>query len=280
MGCGNAASPLGSLSPLQLRMRNWRFRRPVHAMNPHARADEKLNLWLHWIARFHVSTHPIYARLLGLSAVDAGHHYAFHQRLVTRGLLTRVQVPGRVRPFSLYALTGAAHRNFVLPGSPLSPAALSRYVGRAEFAHDLAVQWYIAGQPSASAVATADPVVWPRESVRPDGVLPEADPIAVEVELQQKTESRIYRTFLAHAESIARGRFAHVRYVFVNDALRRNYVKRFDAVEWPHYHYEAASKRYRALPEPYAFPTEHPLRSRFTFEVQPLWPLTSFLPTT
>jgi len=242
-------------------------------MNPHVRADEKLQLWLQWLARFTVSTHPVYVRLLGLAAVDAGHHYAFHQRLVSRGLLTRIHVPGRIRPFSIYALTGAAHRNFVLPGSPLSPAALARYVARAEFAHDLAVQWYIAGQSCAAAVAAAEPMVWPRDSVRPDGILPLAEPVAVEVELQQKTESRIYRAFLAHAESIARGRFAHVRYIFQSDALRRNYVKRFDATEWPHFHYDAASKRYRALPEPYAFPPEHPLRSRFTFEVQPLWPL-------
>jgi hypothetical protein len=244
------------------------------------RRDFKVEAWLRWVGHWHVSAHPVFVRLFGFSLAESGRHYYFHRALAERKLIRSIVVPGRVRAFSAYAITGPAVHRYGLLTSPLTPVGLERFVARTEFSHDLAAQWYVAGQPGA-----LDMVKQPRSPAEqgkasPDAVLLLPQRTAIEIELRQKSVSRIYRAFLAHAHAISEGSYHSVRYVFTDAALRDNYVRRFKEEAWPHFIYDASARRYRALPEPYAFPAEHPLRDRFQFLVEPLWPVTPFLHTT
>src|SRR5690606_31218192 len=111
---------------------------------------------------------------------------------------------------TVYSATPLAAAHGLLgAGEPLAPADRARALARPSAAHDLAVQHYVA------TITGARPGV----AMDVEGIQHQPDAITethtcFEIELNQKSDSRIYRTFLFYAHAIGTGTVKDVRFVF------------------------------------------------------------------
>lgn len=161
----------------------------------------------------------------------------------------------------------AAAHGLLGDGEPLSPADRARALARPSAAHDLAVQAYVA-----SLTGARPPIAMEIEGIQhqPDAITETLS--CYEIELNQKSDSRIYRSYLFYAHAIGAGQIRDVRYVFRSDLIADAYRRRFAETEWPDVVYSADRRRY-VTREPFTVDPEHPVRASFSFVVEShLWP--------
>jgi hypothetical protein len=79
----------------------------------------------------------------------------------------------------------------------------------------------------------------------PDAVLIKGDKkTALEVELTQKTRSKIFLAFTDHARAFRDGGYHAIEYVFDDAQMCKTYQTIFDEERWPVFRYSKEKKRY------------------------------------
>lgn len=230
----------------------------------------KVSTMVRWLSTWRYSSPTVLARLLRLKHV---HHLTpLLNSLEERDALVRY-VGFRAYPrIPLYTLapgcTGLFPSEEVRP--PMSRAHFERVRRSPIVHHDLSLQFYVAGvdQPLAVRPGSRDAA-----AITPDALLAApAGTTALELEQTVKSPPRIFRALVAHAEAFERGEYTAVRYVFPTADKKALYVERFNHIVWPRFHYFADTKRYASVGDPLIVANDDPIRSRFHFEVSPLWP--------
>jgi len=239
-----------------------------------ARYREKLSLWLQWLGVWRFSTVEIYRRLFRYK--PSPRHLAWLRSACREGLLTESDALIRGRHVAVFCLGPRAQLaapDKALPAAP-SDTAISRFLGRPAAAHDLAIQWFAATSDDPIA---ARPASGPAQrDGTPDLYLPAENGLAwaYELEVTRKSRARVFRCLSAHMEAVQNGELAGVRYLFVDEAVRRAYVELFAETYWPRFHYFAPQRKYAPIGDPFVVPQDSPLRRLFHFDtVDDLWPI-------
>lgn len=237
-----------------------------YAGNRIARFHEKRGLWYGWLGYWGYSTLDVYRRLLGYRNSPA--HARWLRTECERGFMSGTRGLLGYPNLTVYTATPLAAAHGLLgPGDAMAASDCARFLGRPAAAHDLAVQHYVAP------IATARPC----SAMDVNGIQhqPDAitdDRVCYEIELTQKSDSRIYRFFLFYAYAISDGTVREVHFVFRSPAIADAYQRRFAETEWPDALYDAHRRRYVAR-EPYTVDADHPIRAAFHFHVEShLWP--------
>jgi len=186
---------------------------------------------------------------------------------VDRGFLTASKGFLGYPTIVVYCATPLAAAHGLLGnGEPMAPADRARALGRPSAAHDLAVQHYVAS----SASAAPGPVMEVQGfQHQPDALI---DRHCVEIELTQKSDPRIFRTYLFYAHAIANDRINSVRFVFRSQSLADAYLARFAETSWVDSQYNADRRKY-VRRDPFLVEADHALRPRFEFVTESaLWP--------
>ncbi|WKB50500.1 hypothetical protein [Eleftheria terrae] len=234
--------------------------------NPRGRGEEKLRAVLLWICRFHYSNAAVMMQLLGLKHFT---NVTYFSRLVSKGLLKRIEIPTLRRP--VYMLTPAGLST--LEGVP--EAAYyhvdERRIAASLARHSLAVQRAVLNRRSSWDRVVPERLLKERGKKIPDAVLMSGEAkTALEVELTYKTRTKIYLAFTDHARAIRDGAYAKVEYVFVDPVMRDSYRSAFEEELWPVYRWNEKTRRYDRDREMFRPDSLKGLKEAVTFTVEDL----------
>ena len=240
-------------------------------MNKRARFDEKRDFVILWMLEFHVATRSILCGALGIKSKNQN---SFFLSLKKSGLFEIVRHPLLSEQFWMLNFQGKQYAARLSEKAERYHATPSRVVNSTTV-HTLCVQRAILELRPDGITTPVDfqperMITTIEQQKRPDALLnEEGDVIALEVELTQKSRSRIYLGFMDHIENMKAQLYERVVYVFPTQALKDTYQRRFDQPQWP-VHYRDKYGKIRAQmdgdSQVMANADSEAIRSRFTFD--------------
>ena len=212
------------------------------------RGREKIEAVICWLARFGFSDRKVLANLLDVT--KAGNS-AFFRRLASSSFIRTHEMPDIAyvgRPRILYSLTdsGYGYASMLLPDLEIKrKPALPTWITQV---HSLAIQRDLIRQERDGLCASyVSEIELSRMTLAhsPDAILTRVDGSreALEIELTQKSESRIYHIFLGHVRNIGEGAYRHVRYIFRSPGLRKKYESLYLREVWPIYKVNSRTRK-------------------------------------
>lgn len=206
-----------------------------------ARAREKREFVLCWLAEFHYSTRRVLAQALGLQALGQG---GFFQRLEKANLIRIASVPTISERLILLSPNGLEHAR-ALTAHALVYGTDASKINSSTVIHTLSVQ--IAAlrmQRDIHKITHERHLDFASRVKLPDAIIDvDASKTGLEVELTHKNNARIYRGFIDSLQNIKEGQYERVRYVFDRRLLMDHYLKLFKEPSWPVYEREPKSHR-------------------------------------
>lgn len=208
-----------------------------YVRNSRSRSNEKLELLLEMLFKFHVSTKELILRRMGLATNS---HYNYFRKIEQQDLIKKVPVYS-IRSKHVYMLTNLGKQ---IAYEKLNEAAEystdPNKINHSFLRHDLAVQKAVIDRLSPNTKFTSErhlPKLSLGEKKKPDACLEdEGKKTVLEVELTPKSDVRIYRAFTALADAILNNHYQEVIYIFPTDAIKKYYLERFNKILWPTYH--------------------------------------------
>lgn len=209
--------------------------------NSFARASEKRELVLCWLAEFHYSTRRTLGEVLGLRPAGQG---AFFKRLVDQNLVRTVAVPTVLEKLILLTRNGLEHARALTPRAIQYNTEPSK-ITSSTVIHNLSVQLVaVRMQRDIRKISSERHLDFATRVKLPDAVVEtDAGKIGLEVELTHKNTARIYRGFLDSIQAIKADHYQHARYVFQRQPLLNAYVDHFREERWPVYDRDPKSHR-------------------------------------
>jgi len=209
--------------------------------NSFARALEKREYVLCWLAEFHYSTRRVIAEALGLRAEGQG---GFFKRLERDNLVRSVQVPTILERLILLTPNGLEHAR-ALTARATSYTTEPSKITSSTVIHNLSVQLAaLRMQRDVRKIMFERHLEFATRIKLPDAVVEtDSGRLALEVELTHKNTARIYRAFIDSIQNIKEGHYARVRYIFHRKLLLDHYFELFRAPTWPYYDREPKSHR-------------------------------------
>jgi hypothetical protein len=237
----------------------------------HATYQRKRALVLRWIGTWRFTTPHVVQALLGYAytRTAADTLATFKNNSYLARYTNSIFAMPQVSAFTLTPTAAILAPELDLPATLPSRTVMSRYFGRPSIHHEIATQLYLAKNGHTNAVR---PVASDESIPTPDALFGVDNLTALEIELNSKSNARLYEKFVRHVEAIAAGAYAHVHYVFPSSDIAASYRSRFAETEWPRFVYDTDTQRYIHAGVAMSVPPDHPMRSRFTFETSPLWP--------
>ena len=237
----------------------------------HQRGKDKIEQVVRWLAMFDYSDRQTIARMLGVSAVGQA---AFFQKLPDTGFFSVEPVPGMRR--ALFSLTDTGHEY----ASMLSPDVVFKRRKRMPawiyLVHSLSIQAAVLNRGDSVRTFRTEKTLGGLKATHvPDAVvcMEDGTDIALEVELSQKSNGRIYHIFLAHLRNMSEGHYKRVMYLFNNDGLAQLYRAKFEATKWPIYRIDPKTHKL-GLDATRTFDATGVIeRQTFTFAKEPLYDL-------
>lgn len=206
-----------------------------------ARAKEKREFVLCWLAEFHYSTRRVIAQALGLQVQGQG---GFFQRLERANLVRTLSVPTISERLLLLTPNGLEHAR-ALTARALFYTTEPAKVTSSTVIHNLSVQLAaLRMQRDLRKITFERHLDFAARTKLPDAIIEtDVSKIALEVELTHKNNARIYRGFIDSIQNIKEGHYARVRYVFDRMNLMHHYVELFREKAWPVYDRDSKSHR-------------------------------------
>lgn len=240
-------------------------------MNKRARFDEKRDFVIHWMLEFHVATRSILCGALGINSKNQN---SFFLSLKKSGLFEIVRHPLLKEQLWMLNFQGKQYAARLSEKAERYHATPSRVVNSTTV-HTLSVQRAIIDIKGAGIALPFDfqserMITTIEQQKRPDAlVTDDQDVLALEVELTQKSRSRIYLGFMDHIENMKAQLYERVLYVFPTQALCDGYKRRFDQPQWP-VHFRNKYGKIRAQmdgdSQVMAKADSEAIRSRFRFD--------------
>lgn len=234
--------------------------------NPHLRGQEKRREILLWLAEYQYSTITIMSQFLGLNSAG---QWAFFNRLIDTGLLHRFGVPTVGEKIFLLTREGkelAAGLTEKALNCITEPARIPVATVR----HNLCVQRAVLERlkKNMGTEHTFERHLYFTDRDKlPDALLTfDGQSTALEIELSHKNTNRIFRAFFDHIKAMQGKYYYDVEYVFCNETLCQNYLKKFNQKEWPRV--ERSDGRLRQTGMTFEPDTVPSLKDRFRFVVQ------------
>lgn len=239
-------------------------------MDKKKRYQEKVDYVVLWLLEFGCSTPSLICSAMQLERKNQGH---FFLSLKKSGLVKVVK--SQLIPEEIYLLSSEGK----VRGSYLSIKAEKYWFTASKIVMSTTVHSFSIQRAIIDRWSTAIPFSFQSErfithiqqSKRPDALIDEnGSVIALEVELTQKSSSRIYLGYRNHLNFLKEGLYQKVLYVFPNEALKRNYVTRFDKDLWPLFVRDKHGKirPEKSEGEPLEAEIKEGVRARFEFAVQ------------
>lgn len=204
-------------------------------MDKRKRFKEKVDFVVLWLLEFGCSTPSLMCRAMDLNRANQGH---FFLSLKKSGLVRTIKNPLVGEEIYLLSVEGKNHGAFLSEKAEkywLSPSkvVMSTTVHSFSIQRTIAERWGVSLPFKFQSERFIEHI---HQSKRPDALIDdEGVVVALEVELTQKSSSRIFLGFLNHLEALKEGLYQKVLYVFPSEALKKSYVKRFDQPEWPRF---------------------------------------------
>lgn len=205
------------------------------------RSNAKLELVIKWLGWFDYSDRETLTSMLGVSRNGQN---AFFNRLEASGFVKVDKAPGIRRVIYTLGDAGFEYALVLLPNLDLKRR--KRLPSWVTLIHTLSVQSAIIARLPLIADIKPEKTLKHLRAVRlPDAIITQHDGavIALEVELNHKSSSRVYSIFLSHLKNIRNRNYDQVEYIFPNDALRNLYQEKFDQPIWPIYRAKAGSTK-------------------------------------
>lgn len=203
-------------------------------MNKHARYEEKRDLLICWILEFQYTTINIFCMVMKLKRTNQSR---FILSLKKSGLFHFVKSPLHREEIIILSKLGREYSAMLSPKHESYSMTQSR-ITSSTLVHSLQIQ--------KSIIRRCDDIKFPfnfffEKSIhdievgkRPDALIDfDGTVTALEIELTQKNNKRIYLGFLEQIENMRQGHYANVEYVFLSDSMTRIYQNKFDAESWP-----------------------------------------------
>lgn len=264
-------------SNFKLRNRNFSsHRRGKIYMDRRARYTEKRDFVIHWLLEFGYSTPKILCEALGLDRKNQGH---FFTSLKKSGLFVTTRYPLIREYLILLSYPGKEFAGLLSEKAEAYNAVPSRCVTSGTF-HNLCVQQAIVnlGYSKLPFCFTYEKHL---EHIdrhkRPDALINIGEEIgltALEVELTQKSEKRIFMAFLEHVQHFENKTYGKTHYVFPNESICKSYVDRFSRDKWSRFYRDRYNKIRGVMDADNKIKTatvSDKIRSRFEFGVNPLY---------
>lgn len=202
-------------------------------MNKRARYKEKVDYVIHWLLEFGCSTPSLICLAMRTERNSQGH---FFVSLKKSGLVKTVRNPLISEEIYLLSSEGRARGAFLSIKAEkywFSPSkvVMSTTVHSFSIQRAIAERWSTALPFSFRSERFINNII---QSKRPDALIDDkGSVIALEVELTQKSSSRIYLGYRDHLGALKEGLYQKVLYVFPTEALKQSYEKRFNKELWP-----------------------------------------------
>lgn len=224
-----------------------------------SRHEEKRLEILRWLSYFHYSTADILCSLLGIKNKN------IFSKLQKANLIKSVKTDAIYHDLWMLTRLGLEiAREFVpeaarysLDGSRISPRLVR---------HNLSLQMYLIAQGEKVTKITPEKCLnFPEVNKLPDALVQvDGRRVALEIERNHKSDSRIYMALYGHALAIGKYNYYDVvTYVFPTDSLKFKYLKLFNCDEWPLYEYVEYRRRYEKRPDTWMIPPD--IGQRFNF---------------
>jgi len=211
-------------------------------MDKRKRYQEKVDFVIQWLLEFGSSTPSLLCRAMELERRNQGH---FFLSLKKSGLVKTLKNPLIGEEIYLLSAEGK------MRGGYLSEKAEKYWFSPSKIVMSTTIHSFSIQRVLADRYSTSLPFKFQSErfiehihqAKRPDALVDDDGVrVALEVELTQKSSGRIYLGFRDHLNALKEGVYEKVLYVFPTEALKKAYLKRFDASLWPMYIKDANGK--------------------------------------
>lgn len=205
------------------------------------RSRDKVESVVRWLGWFDYSDRDTIAAMLGV-AVDG--QSAFFKRLEASGFITADKAPGIRRVIYGLGDAGFEFAQMILPELDLKRRR--RLPSWVSLIHTLSVQAAIIRRLGGIVSVKPEKTLKHLRAVRlPDAILiaEQGAPVALEVELNHKSNARVYNIFLSHLKNIRNENYGSVDFIFPNENLCRLYREKFEQPLWPIYRSSAGSTK-------------------------------------
>ncbi len=242
-------------------------------MNNRERFQEKRDFVILWLLEFRYSTKKILAQALGQNVSGMTR---FFQRLEQLGVIAKTKSPFVYGHLVYLGRAGKDYAGLLSEKAESYPVTKGSVPGALNV-HGLSVQ--LAVLRRSSLMMPFDfKSEWHLEletGSRPDALVTTGTTqTALEIELAQKTQPRIFLAFLTHVQNMRGGHYDRVEYIFSNRALCASYEKLFLEPSWPMYTRSKKGYITRVMEsgEAISAKADDPLiRERFTFTHEELY---------
>jgi hypothetical protein len=235
------------------------------------RSREKVEAVVRWLGWFDYSDRETIAAMLGVAKDGQS---AFFKRLEGSGFIVTESAPGIRRTVYSLGDSGFEYALMLLPELDLKRRR--RLPSWVSLIHTFSVQAAIIARLEKIESIRPEKTLKHLRAVRlPDAILTMKDGsiIAIEVELNHKSTSRVYSIFLSHLKNIRAEHYQRVVYLFPADGLCNLYREKYDQPNWPIYRSSPGSARL-VLDEKQRFDAGPIQRSNiFTFQVEGMYSL-------
>lgn len=235
------------------------------------RSKEKMEAVIRWLAWFDYADRETLAAMLG---VDANGQSAFFARLENSGFVQIEIAPGIRR--RIYGLGDSGYQYALMLLPELELKRRRRLPAWVSLIHSFSVQAAIIRRMPEIAAIRPEKTLKHLRAVRlPDAILTlrNGHTVAIEIELNHKSNSRVFNIFLSHLKNIRSEHYERVLYIFPGETLCRLYREKFDLPVWPIYRMREGSTRL-VLETSRNFDAVQVHQSRmFTFIVEELYSL-------